>query len=422
MTGMARLLTVLACVLFAPGGAGAQDAPDPAPELVRDVEAWLAEPDEDVARKGLEELLARPDADGPRILAALRSRPREVLQAFRLMVPHAGLNLAVEVQVPEGHGANDLPLPVVLDISGGGVLQTAPLPGVITVAIPGYTPPQFSHEGRDGFLKALRLAAFAANGDPERLWLTGFSWAGHACYDVALHRPGVLRGILPAGGGPRHVWFRILRNIQGVKVRAFVGEQDDPILVWNLHEVDRIAGELELDHQATFVPEAGHVLPLSGMETNAPTMLAAGTRPPPIEKGTLFVDEALVGLPWLRVDVVDERRVAVPKRITLRPGMSEDAQRRALLGAMEKAVARVRWTLVRSEHGLRIDLVPDGTRSATVFLRDDMLPPGTPVEIRWKGRSKFKGPAAPDPRVLLEEARRTGDRFHPAYARISLGP
>ena len=211
----------------------AQDA-----SLIQKVDAYLSEPVDAAATRLLRELLGEVDATGNAVLAAVRARREPIARTMTVTVPHRDQALRARITTPEGHGPESQPLPVVLDVSGG---HNAPWlfrgTELITVGVEGYSPPQFSDEGRDGLLKILRTAAHVARGDPLRLWMTGFSWAAHAACDTALHRPGFICGIAPLGGGPRRVHFRLLPNLSGSHVFAFCGGKDDAELVWNLREL-----------------------------------------------------------------------------------------------------------------------------------------------------------------------------------------
>ncbi|MHC4077157.1 MAG: hypothetical protein ACYST0_01805, partial [Planctomycetota bacterium] len=391
------------------------------------VDRYLHEHYDAKAKTLLGDVLAMPAAKPQALLAAVKHCSKQLAATeLQVAIPHHDDHLIAEIRIPKGHDRQQPRLPVVLDIAQGGNLSELKLDNVITVWVPGYTPPEFSDEGRDGFLKILRTAAHVAHGDPDRMWLCGFSWAAHACYDTAEHRPGVVRGIVPMAGGPRWVHFRVLRNLQGVEVLAFCGRQDDRQLVWNLEEVHRQRDKLGLSHHLTLDPEQGHSHPLKGTGGVAKTILSTRPRDPRIpDQGTLMVDAAFVETPLLRVDRVNERQVAVPKRVPVRAGMSLDARRRATIAAINKKVATLTWTIktaAKSEKGAKsatlVTLRTKGVRACTVFFRAPTFRRGQNVTVKVRSKTVHRGPLLVDPKMLLQEARRTGERLRPAFAAV----
>jgi hypothetical protein len=412
---------IAAALLAALAGAAPGRAQGPSGTLAEALEAYLDLREESRAGERLEALLAREDAGGAALLEALRACEAPLEQSFEDRVPYRDQLLVARITCPPGHARTGERLPVVLDVSGGNTRRALALGNVIVVEVPGYTPPEFSDEGRDGFLKVLRRAAHRAHGDPDRLWLTGFSWAAHASWDTALHRPGVLRGIVAAGGGPRRVHFRLLGNLGPLRVAAFCGKEDDRELIWNLEEVERRALKLELALTLTLDPERGHTIPLAGMEAVSET-IAASAAPEPAARGTLLADGPRVESPWLRLDEVEAQAVAVPSRIPVSARASPDEQRRATLRAMEDAVARVAWKLERGAGSATLTLRPEAIERLTVLVREDLAAPGDDLRIQLKSKTVFDGQVAVDARTLLEEARRTGERLRPVLTAVELRP
>jgi pimeloyl-ACP methyl ester carboxylesterase len=411
---------LLACAIAA--AAPGQDSRPPAPpELRKAVEAYLAEKSEATAAKLLDELIRRPDATPDNVLSAVLEPPAAAPASGELLVPWKDQLLAATVRVPEGHARASAPLPVVFDIAGGDSSAHLALDRDAIVAfVAKYTPPEFSDEGRDGFLKVLRTAAFHARGDPGRLWLCGFSWAGHASWDVAIHRPGSVRGIVPMGGGPRRTWFRALAQVAPVRILSFCGQKDDQELVWNLREVEHLAPKLKLSYALTLDPDQGHTLPLKGIEGVAAIVrdtAAQDTAAP--SSGTLLADAALVESPLLRIDGVDDRRVAVGP-VPVDPTSSFDAQRRATIAGMASKVAKVSWKIDAKKDETIVTLTPDGVTAATVFLRATTFPPGRKITVRAGTKTVSSEPLLADARTVLAEARRTGERQQPALRRVEV--
>jgi len=424
------LILVCSCVGWwsGPGALQAQEKIS----LETAVERYFQEPQDAKADELLKDVLAMPGATPKALLAAITGATAPVTAEMRVRVPHHGDHLLAEIRVPAGHDRGKARLPVVLDIANGVNFDWLKLRDVITVWVPGYTPPEFSDQGRDGFLKVIRTAAHLAHGDPDRMWLCGFSWAAHASFDTAEHRPGVLRGIVPMGGGPRWVHFRVLENLQGVEVLAFCGRKDDRVLVWNLEEVDRRKDKLGLSYHLTLDPERGHSQPLRGIDGVAQRILDSGPRAAGIaDRGTLMVDAEGVENPLLRVDTVDKRLVGLPTRVAVRAGTSEADRRRATIAAFNKKVATLSWTIQtgskpgskgspktgQSEGGSAVVLLrPKGVRACTLFFREPTFQRGQQVLVKVRSKTVYKDALAIDARTMLLEARRTGERLRPAFA------
>jgi hypothetical protein len=412
------LLLPLLCVGPAPAQETAETIP---PALQAAVDAYLAEGDDTLADEQLKALVVQAAGKERALLLAVKAASAPLPRTFPWSVPYRGQLLVATVTVPDGHDRSGARLPVILDISGGGNLARLGLRDVITVTVSGYTPPQFSDEGRDGFRKILNATAHRAHGDFDRMWMTGYSWAGHACYDNALHRPGTARGLIPTGGGPRRVHFRLLPNLEHMTVAAFCGAKDDPELVWNLRELERICPTLGIDYALTLDPDAGHNPALLALDKAGARLLDVPARDAILpRKGTLVADGPLVENLFLRIDTVDDRRIAVPRAVPVSSTLSEDGKRRATLAAMEKKVATVSWTLTDVRDVRRLALKASAAKTATVLLRDPAWTVGQAFEIRVRGRKVSDGAIAIDPKVLLPEARRTGERLRPALMAISV--
>ena len=417
--GMMILMLIASVTVVVPRLHGQHDAPSLAGLVERH---FFAETETD-AHRVLDKILAlRPAGDS--LLHLLRRRPKTLATTSEFRLAHETSILLVRIKVPQGHTFESPPLPVVFNPASNG-RQWHLLPddlAAIRVAIPDFrpAPDQFSDLGRDAYLRVLRIAAWMANGDMDRLWMTGFSWAAHACCDTALHRPGVLRGILPMGGGPRRRHFRLAPNLAGLSILTRCGEKDDPELIWNLREFDRIQKKNRFDHRLVLDPTRGHRTDLAGAELTKPTVEGEGrttSRPTWPKKGTLLADMARVENRWLRIDAVDEKRVRVPSRIPVSARLSPDKQRRATIAAMRKAVARLDWKWSTSKRGVTtLTLKSRGVREATVMIRRSMVAPRASLVIR-AGKTRL-GPTEIDvaPATLLRKARRTGNRLDPVVA------
>jgi hypothetical protein len=115
-------------------------------------------------------------------------------------------------------------------------------------------------------------------------------------------------------------------------------------------------------------------------------------------------------------------RVRVPSRVRVSARLSPDGQRRATLAAMQKKVASVAWRWQRQGTEVKLHLRPRRVQALTVFLRPPFARVGDRVEVEVGSKVRFSGVLEVDPRVLLEEARRTGERIRPAVARVPVKP
>jgi pimeloyl-ACP methyl ester carboxylesterase len=399
----------------------AQDAAPPLdPELRSAVELCFEIQDDAKAELKIAEVAARPGLDRDALLRAVTTPPsRPTGDRFQLQVPFGGQTFPVEV-VPSKQGG-DGPAPVVLDLFWNTVASHFDLSSCALCWVEKYTPPEFSDEGRDSWRKILHSVSFALGGDPDRFWLTGFSWSGHAGYDVALHRPGLVRGFVALGGGPRRVHYRLFPNFGATRIVSCCGAKDDPELVWNLQEVDRLAKGLKLDWSFALDPQGGHKLPLLGMEKVAERIMSA----PPIaaaipRSGTLLADSDRVALPWLEIVEVDPAAVTVPDRIPVDATLGKDAQRRATIKAMSEKVARLDWKFAPAKEGMALELSAKGIRKAAVLVTAPWFDPAAKLQVVARGRKLHDGPVAVDAATLLREARRTGDRQRPTLMRIPI--
>ncbi len=420
-----ELGTALGGLLAGAAAVAAQEPPAadertaPAATVGEAVERYFAEVSDDRAAALLDALLQRADLDADALLATVTTPPARLEGRQRVRVPHAGDALAVDVEVPARAAGERLPVLFAINWSSPP-LADAVRARVIQAEVPGYTPPQFSDVGRDAHLKILRTVAFLAGGDPDALWWTGYSWGGHACWDVALHRPGVARGFVGRGGGPRRTFCRLLPNLDGGCAFAVCGAKDDPELVWTLRELRRRADRHAFDYRYWEAPDSGHDQPLPGEAEAGRALLAAPRRAEGSpSRGTLLADGAFVEHPLVRVLEVDEQNVAVPDRVRVSARASADDQRRALLDALAKQVASVSWRVDTKGETTTFALTAKGVRRATLFLREPWCRPGTRVVVR-AGKTRLDETLAVDPRALLEHARRTGERLRPAWRAIDV--
>lgn len=416
---MARLLRTTILLLAAQLAAQAPSAA-PAP-LAEAVQTCLDAIEVVDYQRQRDALLQRTDATGDALLQALTTRPAPLRGETTFVVPFDGMRLEVRASAPADRALDRL-LPVVYAFNGASeLLHAAVHEHVILAGMSGYKADQFSDLERNIHLKTLNAIAWHTGGDPNALWWTGFSWGGHACWDDPLHRPGWARGILSRGGGPRRTSFRLLPNLIGTELLSVCGQQEDPELLWNLREVRRTHRSLGLRFTAWEAADHGHVQPLPGEREAGVAMLATPTTDERPMQFTLLADGANVEHPLFLVLEVDERAVTIPERVPVSASLSPDEQRRATVRAMQKQVASVRWRIDADGRKKTVTLQAKGVRRGRFAFRAPWFAVGDEVRVLVGKKEVFAGNLQADPRTLLDEARRTGDRLRPALRVVEVG-
>jgi hypothetical protein len=138
------------------------------------------------------------------------------------------------------------------------------------------------------------------------------------------------------------------------------------------------------------------------------------------DKGTILADAPFVESPLLRFDTVDESKVKPPARVQVGASASQDDQRRAVLKGLENRIAKLNWTRISKKDEIVFSITADAAKTATIFLRETDLEPGKKTVVRAGTKQVFGDILTPNVTVMLEEARRTGDRAHPVIARFAL--
>lgn len=404
---------------------GPQDAQAPkapaADDLHAAVELCFSTVDDAKATEQIDDTVAKFGADPAALLKAVGTPPPKPSgDSLTLRVPFRGQALVATVALPKN--AAGAP-PVVADISGDTGEKTFHWTTAASCRVSGYTPPHLTDECRDSFGKVLHAVSFAVGGDPDRLWMTGMSWGGHAAFDIASHRPGLLRGFVSLAGGPRRNHFRLFKNYGATSITALVGAKDDPDVVWNLEEMGRGAKGLGLDWHFTLDPEGGHKLPLAGMDDVAARVDTTAALPAKIpDHGTLLADADLVALPWLEVVEVDPAAVAVPDKFPVDGSLSMDEKRRAMVKSMSGQFAKVDWKLTKEKDGdgVALELSAKGVKRAAVLVKAPWFDLGRPLKVVVNKKKFCEGAIAVDPATVLKEARRTGDRQRPTVMRVEV--
>jgi hypothetical protein len=87
---------------------------------------------------------------------------------------------------------------------------------------------------------------------------------------------------------------------------------------------------------------------------------------------------------------------------------------------MANKVAKLGWKIEEGKDETVVTLTPDGVGAATLFLREPVFRTGRKVTVRVKGKAEFSELLGPDPRTILAEARRTGDRLRPVLRTVAV--
>jgi len=112
---------------------------------------------------------------------------------------------------------------------------------------------------------------------------------------------------------------------------------------------------------------------------------------------------ALARLTWMS-------RLRVPVSTSLSP----DEQRRATVRAMLKQVVSVRWQITAKGEVKTVTLQGKGVKRGRLAFRGPWFAVGDQVRVVVGSKEIWAGKVQVEPRTLLDEARRTGDRLRPA--------
>ena len=233
------------------------------------------------------------------ILGGCSSRNAWIAEYPERSVRFGETNRAYRVYIPENRAANEK-LPVILYLHGSGARGEDNLAQVdgfrwsiepvkdkfkfITV-LPQCESDNFwsAQNMSDYAIAALDQTVKEFNGDPERLYLVGFSLGGYGVWQIAAGNPGRFAALVPVAGGvigkypinpadrraiiravgdmleSAEPYKQIARAIGQTPVWVFHGSQDDSVPVeFARHIVNSLRAEGRTDVKYTEYPEAGH--------------------------------------------------------------------------------------------------------------------------------------------------------------------
>jgi pimeloyl-ACP methyl ester carboxylesterase len=255
----------------------------------------------------------------------------------------------------------------------------------------------------------VRLMARDFHVDLDRVYVNGWSRGGHAAFDLAIRHPDLFAGAGPIIGSVLLRDQPLLVNAFGVRIDAVNGEQDQAELVSGAKEAAGVLTKLAYDFRSFMDPARGHDFfadRLSGMVEH----LLGKTRDPAPRTVTFAShDKSSDRSFWVRIDTLSPD-VYKPGHKLLIEGVSKmsDAERKkAYQKAIENLTAKVTATI---EDGNRFTVESHLVRKLSIGLPPGSFDPAKKVTVTVNGQSVFSRKVEPSKALLLETARRNGDR------------
>jgi dienelactone hydrolase len=277
----------------------------------------------------------------------------------------------------------------------------------------------FTERERDDALAALRWARRRFQVDENRVHLTGISRGGHMTWDLGTRHPDLFATLSPMIGGPylepsggRNT-LRYVENIAHLPVRDLQGEQDHPLLLFNLRLAFRRLEEFGAkDAKLLTFPELGHAFEFEAVDWKA--FLGPARRDPRRRRVVrTCADPKREGrAAWIEIlatkrDVKEAFRVRVGAEWNT---MSNAEKRVTLARAADRRTARLE---VRMEQPGRFVAKSSGVRRFRLLLADGMFVPGERVTVVWNGRTRRKSAEPSKEVVLLDFAERFDRTYLP---------
>ncbi|MCB9830987.1 MAG: hypothetical protein H6807_00830 [Planctomycetes bacterium] len=403
------------------------------------LDEYLLSADDDRARAIEKEIDGLPEVDLERVLARLRapmSRPPRPAGVRRLELPLGGEGRRYVgfVAVPEGYDpGRSWPLFLTAHGTGGdaeGPLQTmmphAARAGMLVASL--QECPERRAEGwgysaeerrvQEEFILAIRRDYQI---DSRRIYMIGWSRGGHASWDLALRRPGLLAGIGPIVGGVPARDLALLPNLLGTRIDAVNGGRDQPELVQAVSDAATRLRELGVDYRGLIDPERGHDVFLDRL---APMVEHLGAQVRPLAPGRIAIaswEKDLCRHDWLAIAGFEAKLYKPGARITI-PGvakMGAEERRRAWLEAVEAGTARLEAEVLDQN---KIRITAHKVKRVKIFLPPTGIDLAQPVEILLGEKSLRKSRIKGSIRDLLRSARAARDPFmaYPASVELSL--
>ncbi len=426
---LALALGIAFSLSFAP--AGAKEEKNELPKVRKPAEFdYLDTDDEAEAQSLLEKLVAKYPGDKGalrlrEVLSKRRPYPARVPDRFTFahtgpdgksreitwVVPHH-----LNRKKPTGvvvflHGAVRQPAP------GGGANEAGMFApafedlGLIVVGPSTYEGVEWGSPAcRDLVEHALRVVKQTFNVDENRVYVAGDSDGGRGTYAMVETEATFFAAAVPVIGAPGGVTR--FSNLVNLPFFAINGDKDTIFTIDHVREAVKGMKASGIDLLYKEVAGGGHdPRYFLKFQDEVRTFLSAHPRVPypdavhwqldPSRETTFPADT----FRWVRIDEAGEGQTT---------GTFDDA-----------AGSLVRTDLPRLEarrSGNRIDVTTRGVKRFTILVSPDMLDLTKPIEVVTNGKPSFSDVVVPDTKVLLEEARRFGDRCLLFVQRIAVEP
>jgi pimeloyl-ACP methyl ester carboxylesterase len=272
---------------------------------------------------------------------------------------------------------------------------------------PGQRRYEYSVEEHARVLKSLRDACLRFSIDTDRVFLSGHSMGGDAAWDIALAHPDLWAGVIPIAAvsdygeetSPRYV-TRSWANARYAPFYFIGGELDGDKMVRNARDLDRYLRRPGYDVVVVEFRGRGH---------------------------EHFQDDIHRLMRWMERQERDFHPREF-KCVTMRPWdnffwwveLSGFPPRSMVAPVAWPPAARARPTENDARVGDNNHLrVKTGASRATIWLTPELVELPGRVTVNVNGKD-HRHEIEPSLKVMLEDARLRGDRFHPFWAKIEL--
>ncbi|MBI1853754.1 MAG: hypothetical protein HYR85_25745 [Planctomycetes bacterium] len=253
--------------------------------------------------------------------------------------------------------------------------------------------------------------------DANRVYLGGWSMGGHGTFDVGVHHPDRFAALNPAIGGLTLGYFGLADNLVPVPIFLVSGALDQKELVERQREAVLLLRKRGAEVVHREHPDGGHEMFPEDLP-DVLTWLRGHVRDPMPSVVHVLANEVRYGrVGWLSIDAVTKDVRAPESAVTLHSGgpLSDAETRRRYFEALEKTAARIEGKRVDATH-LAVNTRFVASYSVLVF--DGLVDVTKPLVVTTNGRPSFSGRITPDPAILLEDFRLTGDRARLVVAKL----
>ena len=259
---------------------------------------------------------------------------------------------------------------------------------------------EFSAREHAAVLFSLRDACRRISIDTDRVYLSGHSMGGDACWDLGLAHPDMWAGMIPIVATSDKYVARYWENARHVPMYFVMGELDGNKLTRNVRDLDRYLTKNGFDCMVVeylgrghehFQDEIHRIFQWMGLRQRE-------FPPPSFECHSMRPWDNFFW--WVELDEYPGRSMVVPVHWPPAGGV------------------RPVLTSGSSERGNQLWL-RTGAGRVTVWLSPDMVNFERRITVSVNGRNHVNPEGAtPDTEVLLEDVRTRGDRQHPFWAKM----